>query len=194
MDKRGFTLAVWRGSDTLLRLVCRVREVPSGGVGGRKRSSSWSRDISGLADVEGDGTMGTRGGDMEGGWGGRGGGCTSSLKAGSVSKSQLKLSRKPRRSVVSDGEKRSAEGGRGADEGGKRLERAGSNAYSKSANGTGGRGEGGKDMVKDKATTGQMCSRVTGARDPAGSASPPGITHVMCRDSKHSQTNNAERG
>jgi len=61
-----------------------------------------------------------------------------SFRAGSVSKSQLKLSRKPRRSVVSDGEKRSAEGGRGVEEGGNRLESAGSNAYSKSANGTGG--------------------------------------------------------
>jgi hypothetical protein len=35
------------------------------------------------------------------------------VKAGSASKSQLKLSRNPRRSVVSEGEKRSAEGGIG---------------------------------------------------------------------------------
>ena len=66
------------------------------------------------------------------------GGWVMSPKAGSESKSQLKLSRKPRRSVVSDGEKRSAEGGKRADDGGNRLESAGSNAYSKSANGTGG--------------------------------------------------------
>lgn len=71
-----------------------------------------------------------------------------SLKAGSDSKSQLKLSRNPRRSVVSEGEKRSADAGRGADEEGKKLERAGSNAYSKSANGTGGWGEGGKDIAR----------------------------------------------
>lgn len=132
------------------RLADRVREVLSGGVGGGKRSSSWSRDDSGLVDVLGEGTLGASGGDTEGGWGGMGGGFVRSLKMGSVSKSQLKLSRKPRRSVVSDGEKRSADGGKGADDGGNKLERAGSNAYSKSAKATGGRGEGGKDMVKDR--------------------------------------------
>lgn len=85
--------------------------------------------------------VGAGGGDTEGGWGGMigmGGGLERSLKVGSESKSQLKLSRKPRRSVVSDGEKRSADEGKGADGGGKRVESAGSNAYSKSANGTGG--------------------------------------------------------
>lgn len=85
--------------------------------------------------------LGASGGDAEGGCEGTigmEGGLVRSLKAGSVSKSQLKLSRKPRRSVVSDGEKRSADGGRGADDGGNKLESAGSNAYSKSANGTGG--------------------------------------------------------
>ena len=68
-----------------------------------------------------------------------------SPKAGSDSKSQLKLSRKPRRSVVSDGEKRSADGGNGAADVGNKFVSAGSNAYSKSANGTGGWG----DMVDD---------------------------------------------
>ena len=48
-----------------------------------------------------------------------------------------KLSRKPRRSVVSEGEKRSAEDGRGGGFG-KRFEREGSKVNSKSAKGTGG--------------------------------------------------------
>lgn len=127
-----------------LRLADRVREGLSRGA----RSSSASRDTSGLVDVLGDGEVWTRGGRGSGG--DAEGGCVISLKAGSDSKSQLKLSRKPRRSVVSDGEKRSAEGGNGADDGGNKLESAGSNAYSKSANGTGGWGEGGKDMVQGR--------------------------------------------
>jgi len=47
------------------------------------------------------------------------------------------LSRKPSRSVVSAGEKRSAEGGRGGGFG-KRFEREGSKVNSKSEKGTGG--------------------------------------------------------
>ena len=51
-----------------------------------------------------------------------------------------KLSRKPRRSVVSEGEKRSAEDGSGGGLG-KRLDKEGSNVNSKSEKGGGGRGE-----------------------------------------------------
>jgi hypothetical protein len=47
------------------------------------------------------------------------------------------LSKKPKRSVVSEGEKRSAEEGRGGGFG-KRFEREGSKENSKSAKGTGG--------------------------------------------------------
>lgn len=78
--------------------------------------------------------LGAGGGDAEGGCGGMIG-AARSLKGGSDSKSQLKLSRKPSRSVVSEGENRSAEGGK---EGGNKLESAGSKTYSKSAKGTGG--------------------------------------------------------
>lgn len=53
------------------------------------------------------------------------------------SNSQLKLSRKPRRSVVSDWVNKSAAGGRGGGEG-KRWCRTGSKLNSKSAKGTGG--------------------------------------------------------
>jgi len=53
------------------------------------------------------------------------------------SNSQLKLSRKPRISVVSDWVNRSAAGGNGGGEG-KRWCRTGSKLNSKSANGTGG--------------------------------------------------------
>jgi len=77
VDRRGFARAVWRGSDILLRLADRVREVISGGVGGSNRSgsSSWSRETSGFAEVLGDGgvwmsggrTLGACGGDAEGG-------------------------------------------------------------------------------------------------------------------------------
>ena len=63
------------------------------------------------------------------------------------SNSQLKLSRKPRRSVVSEAEKRSADDGSGGGWG-KRLDREGSNENSKSAKGTGGCiGE--RDMVRE---------------------------------------------
>jgi hypothetical protein len=53
-----------------------------------------------------------------------------------LSNSQLKLSRKPSKLVVSDGEKRSADEGKGGGWG-KMAERAGSKEKSKSANGTG---------------------------------------------------------
>lgn len=132
----------------LLRLADRGREPLSGDDGYCNVSSLGSREESGFVEVLGDGgevwmsgrgTLGTRGGDMRGGSTGiDGGGFVRSLKAGSGSKSQLKLSRNPRRSVVSDGENRSAEGRSGIDEGGKRLDKAGSKAYSKSAKGTGG--------------------------------------------------------
>lgn len=55
----------------------------------------------------------------------------------SACRSQLRLSKKPSRSVVSDAEKRSAEEGSGGGVG-KRLCRAGSKANVKSSNGTGG--------------------------------------------------------
>jgi len=54
-----------------------------------------------------------------------------------LSMSQLKLSRKPSRSVVSEGENRSAEGGSGGC-GGNKFERAGSKVNSKCEKGRGG--------------------------------------------------------
>jgi hypothetical protein len=54
-----------------------------------------------------------------------------------LSNSQLKLSRKPSKSVVSDWENRSADEGKGCC-GGNKFERAGSKVNSKSENGTGG--------------------------------------------------------
>jgi hypothetical protein len=54
-----------------------------------------------------------------------------SFKLSATSNSQLKLSRKPRRSVVSDDVKRSAEEGKGGGEG-NRLLKAGSKENSKS--------------------------------------------------------------
>lgn len=87
-------------------------------------------------------------------------GLETSTKEPSTSKSQLKLSRNPSRSVVSEGEKRSAEGGNGAESvGGNRDERAGSNAYSNSEKGTG--GEGG-DMVARDSEVGQPAESAGG--------------------------------
>lgn len=63
--------------------------------------------------------------------------CCSTGVGSGTSNSQLKLSRKPSKSVVSDGENRSADEGSGGGAG-KRLDSAGSNENSKSANGTGG--------------------------------------------------------
>jgi len=63
----------------------------------------------------------------------------------------LKLSRKPKISVVSDAEKRSAEDGKGGGFG-KRFDNEGSNENSKSAKGTGGWSGGCWDdmVVKDE--------------------------------------------
>lgn len=77
------------------------------------------------------------------------GGLEASGRERSASKSQLKLSRNPRRSVVSDGENRSADDGSGAGRGGNSSESAGSNAYSNSENGTGGCGDDGLDMITE---------------------------------------------
>lgn len=70
------------------------------------------------------------------------------MRTGSASNSQLKLSRKPSKSVVSDWEKRSAEEGSGiCGGGGKKSEMEGSKENWKSAKGTGGELE---DMVARK--------------------------------------------
>lgn len=78
--------------------------------------------------------------DGAGGGGNSCGGCEGRPPSnGSASNSQLKLSKKPNRSVVSDCEKRSAEEGIGiGGGGGKNSEMDGSKVNSKSANGAGG--------------------------------------------------------
>lgn len=73
----------------------------------------------------------------------------------SASRSQLRLSRKPKRSVVSEGEKRSADDGNGVGDW-KRLWRAGSKEKLKSSYGPGGW----RGLAIGSAVEDEECSRL----------------------------------